>query len=114
MTIDGERLSYCSLPPQSAPVGAEGLNGNRLEALIAGRLKWLNGTVLHYYFFDRQTDGSTVTSGDGTSTFISWVGGDDQKDVVRQSFQRWKDLGIGLEFAEVDDRAEAEVRIGFM
>ncbi|WP_424531457.1 hypothetical protein ACOZ38_15895 [Sphaerisporangium viridialbum] len=114
MTTYSERREYCSLPPQSTPVHAAGLAGTRLEALILGRLKWLNGTVLHYYFFDRETDGSTVTAADGTSGFVSWVGGKDQQDVVRESFLAWKDLGIGLEFAEVDDRAEAEVRIGFM
>jgi hypothetical protein len=30
-----------------------------------------------------------------------------------ESFLHWKDLGIGLEFREVTDRSEAEVRIGF-
>ena len=95
------------------PCEVDGLDGSRLEALIVGRLKWLNGTVLHYYFFDRETDGSRHVAGDGTPTFMSWVGAEEQRAVVRESFRAWHDLGMGLEFA-VDNRAEAEVRIGFM
>jgi hypothetical protein len=34
--------------------------------------------------------------------------------VVRNAFDHWKAQGIGLEFAEVTSRDEAEVRIGFM
>ncbi len=42
-----------------------------------------------------------------------WIGGDDQKQAVKDAFQEWKDLGLGLEFNEVDDPTEAEIRIGF-
>jgi len=35
-----------------------------------------------------------------------------QKEVVRRAFKTWKDLGIGLSFAEVDDPSEAEITIG--
>ncbi|MFC6084581.1 M12 family metallopeptidase [Sphaerisporangium aureirubrum] len=111
---DDEQTEHCALPPQSIPAGAAGLSGTRLEALIGGHLKWLNGTVLHYYFFDRETDGSTVTLADGSSTFVSWVGDQTQRAAIRAAFQEWKNVGIGLEFAEVTDRAEAEIRIGFM
>jgi hypothetical protein len=76
--------------------------------------KWVNGTVLHYYFFDRPTDGQTVFFSDGTSEFRTWTTGNAEKDVVRGAFQRWKDVGTGLEFKEVATRDEAEIRIGFM
>jgi hypothetical protein len=105
---------YCALPPQSIPVEAAGVSGVRLDALINGRLKWLNGTVLHYCFFDQDTDGSTVTLADGSTAFVPWAGDQTQRAAVRAAFQEWKNLGIGLEFAEVTDRAEAEIRIGFM
>ncbi|WP_240720079.1 M12 family metallopeptidase [Pseudarthrobacter sp. NamB4] len=36
-----------------------------------------------------------------------------QQEAVRKAFKEWKDLGIGLEFTEVADRSEAEVRIAF-
>jgi len=61
----------------------------------------VNGTVLRYYFFDEEPE-------------PGWVGGSEQQDVVRRSFQQWKDLGIGLDFEEVSDRRDAEVRIGFL
>ena len=83
-------------------------------AIVEGRKKWVNGTVLHYYFFDRDTDGEVVRFSNGTSRFVTWVGPEAQREVVRDAFQSWKDLGIGLEFEEVEDRNEAEVRVGFM
>ena len=106
-------VRYCNLPPRPAPVLAPGIDLGRARAIIVGRSMWVNGTVLHYYFFDRDTDGSTVRFSDGTSQFVSWVGPADQQDAVRSAFEAWKDLGIGLEFREVDDRSEAEIRIGF-
>ncbi|WP_433239934.1 beta-glucuronidase AbsR1 [Streptosporangium sp. CA-135522] len=107
-------IRYCAIPPQPPPPLPAGLEADRLNAIIATRFTWLNGTVLHYYFFDRESDGSVITiPEDGTERWVSWVGGKDQQDVVRESFQAWKDLGIGLEFAEVTDRVEAELRIGF-
>jgi len=36
-----------------------------------------------------------------------------QADAVRSAFKTWKAIGIGLEFAEVDQLEEAEVRIGY-
>jgi len=60
--------------------------------------KWVNNTVLRYYFFTAPA---------------SWRGGENQKKVVRAAFNEWKKPGLGLEFVEVDDPALAEVRIGF-
>jgi hypothetical protein len=69
--------------------------------------------VLHYHFFDRDTDGSTVTQADGSTRFVSWVAPEAQREAVRDAFAEWKALGIGLDFREVPDRSQAEVRIGF-
>ncbi len=60
--------------------------------------KWVNNTVLHYYFFNAP---------------VSWQAGDDQKQAVRDAFKEWKQLGIGLQFVEVDTPETAEIRIGF-
>jgi hypothetical protein len=106
-------VRYCNLPPRPAPVLPPGIDPGRARAIIVGRSMWVNGTVLHYYFFDRDTDGSSVRFSDGTTRFVSWLGPAAQQDAVRRAFDEWKDLGIGLEFREVDDRSEAEVRIGF-
>jgi len=60
--------------------------------------KWVNNTVLHYYFFEAPA---------------SWKGSSTQKEEVRKAFKKWKKLGIGLKFEEVEDPAAAEIRIGF-
>lgn len=112
--MDTKAYRYCGLKPQPAPQLDPALGYARTRAILLGRAKWVNGTVLHYYFFDEATDGEDVTLPDGSTRFVSWVGAANQRDVVRQAFQGWKDLGIGLDFAEVADRSEAEVRIGFM
>ncbi|MDH6454696.1 MULTISPECIES: M12 family metallopeptidase [unclassified Streptomyces] len=105
---------YCSLAQQSAPVYAPGLAAERLSALIGGSRMWVNSTVLHYCFFDGDTDGSVIpVPGTGQSRRVSWVGAKEQRDVVRECFKEWQDLGIGARFAEVGDRSEAELRIGF-
>jgi hypothetical protein len=109
------RLRYCDQKPQPPPVFAPGLGQGRIDALVVGLSKWSNGTVLHYYFFDDdEKDGSTITFQDGTSRFETWVAGKDQQDVVRTAFDKWKDVGVGLEFQEVTERTQAEVRVGFL
>ncbi|MGW6517956.1 beta-glucuronidase AbsR1 [Streptomyces sp. NPDC054950] len=105
---------YCSLAQQSVPAFAPGLAAERLGALMSGRRMWVNGTVLHYCFLDGESDGSVIAlPGSGGTRWVSWVGGEDQREVVRDCFREWRELGIGVSFAEVADRSEAELRIGF-
>jgi hypothetical protein len=108
------RALQCVLRPQPVPVLPTDLPHERERAILVGRSKWVNSTVLHYYFFNQGTDGENVALSDGSTRFVSWVGPEAQRDAVRQAFRTWKDLGIGLEFTEVQDRSEAEVKIGFM
>lgn len=107
-------FSYCTLRP--APVRSFGPNvtPGRAELILVSAQKWVNGTALHYYFFDKPTDGENVRFSDGSTRFIPWATTSAEKDVVRAAFQKWKDVGIGLEFQEVATREEAEIRIGFM
>ncbi|MEH6453846.1 MAG: M12 family metallopeptidase, partial [Psychromonas sp.] len=42
-----------------------------------------------------------------------WRGGDTQEKAVRDAFSQWKNLGIGLDFREVQVPEEATIRIGF-
>lgn len=88
---------YCAQPPQTEPVLRPDLGPDRTRAILMARAKWANGTVLHYAFLNGGGD----------------VGGEEQLDEVRRAFQEWKDLGIGLDFREVSDPADAEVRIAF-
>jgi len=92
-----EAPHYCALPQVPERTYEMVRSADRLELLILSDKKWVNGTVLHYYFFTNSV----------------WGGGEDQKDVVRRAFQVWKDVGIGIEFREVTVQAEAEIRIGF-
>lgn len=110
---DTDRITYCSLRAGPEPDFGSGFDPVRTESIIVLRSKWVNGTNLHYYFFDRDTDGRNVLMVDGTRRFIKWTTDEAEKDVVRAAFRKWKDLGVGLKFEEVDDRNQAEFRIGF-
>jgi hypothetical protein len=83
------------VPQLPADVMADPL---RLAAIIKTRSKWVNGTVIHYCFF-----------GAGSHFAVPKV----QADAVRGAFAKWKAVGIGLEFLEVKQLSEAEVRIGY-
>jgi len=83
------------VPELSAAVKADPL---RSRAILRIRTKWLNGTVLHYCFFG------------GTSRYSVPK---PQADAIRAAFTKWKAVGIGLEFTEVAQLSEAEVRIGY-
>jgi hypothetical protein len=61
------------------------------------RSKWVSGTVLNYSFFK---DGHFAVPGE-------------QMDAIRTAVDTWKDVGIGLNFREVDQLSEAEIRIGY-
>lgn len=64
--------------------------------------KWVNGTVLRYAFFPNN------------SAFRTWTGTDALKSQVRKAFKQWTDIGIGLKFEEVQERSQAQIRIGFL
>ncbi len=98
-TRKGQKL-LCGIPPrpriQLAPTVAA--NMLRAAAILSTRTKWVNKTVLHYCFFT------------GTSHYAVPK---TQADAVRNAFATWKAVGIGLEFQEVSELHEAEVRIGY-
>ena len=82
-------------PPLPANVMAD---PRRAAAILSSRSKWVNGTVLHYCFF-----------GAGSHFSVPKI----QADAVRGAFAKWKAVKIGLEFQEVSQLSEAEVRIGY-
>jgi len=96
--------NYCSLVEIPARVFAAEVGLHRAEMIIITQKKWVNGTKLKYYFFNGGNDGSPA----------SWKGDLAQKNVVKQAFNTWKSLGIGLEFEETNDKNDAQIRIGFM
>lgn len=105
---------YCALKKMPERVYDPGVTGDRLELIHVLSNKWNSGTTLRYHFFDRDTDGENVMFSDGTTEWRTWVGDEDQKGIVRKGFEAWREIGLGIEFLEVPEREEAEVRIGFM
>ena len=90
-------FSYCSQPVVPERTFELGVNDNRASLIRNSDKKWVNGTRLHYFFFKSS----------------KWRGTATELTEVRKAFKAWKDLGIGLEFAEVAAAEDAEVRIGF-
>ena len=91
---------FCSNLPRPKPQLPEAVMNDvrRASAILSTRSKWANGTVLHYCFFT------------GNSHYaVPQV----QANAIRQAFDAWKAIGIGLEFREVQQLSEAEVHIGY-
>lgn len=114
MNEEKKIINYCSLPVVVKREFGPDMNPHRLSLIREGENKWVNGTVLHYYFFDKETDGTYVSLSNGSREWQTWTTNEDEKNVVRNAFKKWKDLGIGLQFKEVPTREESDVRIGFM
>lgn len=89
---------FCSLPQVPERTFGPEVSPLRARLIRYFDKKWVNGTKLRYYFFD---------SG-------PFSGGNDQKDLVREGFNIWDEVGIGISFEEVTNISEAEVRIGFL
>ena len=100
-TADRPRRSLCAIRLGAPRPLAPSIGGERTRLIVMNREKWVNGTVLHYAFFEN------------AGIFKKWSGSEALKSQVRKAFQRWTALGIGVRFEEVKDRAQAEIRIGF-
>lgn len=87
----------CSLPSVPERTFDPHVSSDRAELIRYVDKKWVNGTTLTYYFFTR----------DGLA------GHPNNVEMVRQGFKVWEDVGIGINFEEVDDIRNATVRIGF-
>jgi hypothetical protein len=98
-----EGMRFCALPPVRERQFDASVSPLRARLIRITDRKWVNGTTLHYYFFDRSNDGPGGR----------WVGPETQRAAVRKAFKKWKDLGLGLEFVEVAEREDAEIRIAF-
>jgi hypothetical protein len=92
MATDETPRGYCDVRPQTVPVLSPELTAGRVRAIRLLRAKWVNGTVLHYHLLS---------------------GPEPQRQAVRDAFAEWKGLGVGLEFVEVTDPSESEVRVAF-
>lgn len=93
-------VRYCAAPPTpelkfSPEVAA---NPSRQRAIIATHGVWMNNTVLHYAFFKTG----------------QWKVPPEQAVVIRKAFKQWQVLPIGIEFREIANLREAEIRIGYL
>lgn len=104
---------YCFIPKIIERPIDPNISPGRLELIVGLEKKWVNGTTLHYYFFNKESDGRTVTFANGSTERKTWKTSEEEMKVVRDAFQKWKDLKIGLNFEEVNSRDDAEIRIGF-
>ena len=83
---------FCrAMPPTRERALSPDIGRLRARLIRYNRKKWANGTVLHYCFMEKHSDAT----------------------VVNAAFEKWKKLGIGLEFVEVSNPEEAEVRVNF-
>lgn len=95
---EGNKGLFCCLPVVPDRQLEANIDPNRESLIRYIEKKWVNHTVLHYYFMEAPD---------------TWKGYEPQRQVVRDSFAAWKALGIGLEFREVSNRTDAEIRIAF-
>ena len=93
-----DKVELCAVPPTPDRLQGVHLDPHRASLIRYHEKKWVNGTVLHYLFFSEPAE---------------WRATTDQHHAVIEAFQRWKDLGIGLDFEEVTNPEDAEIRIGF-
>ncbi len=90
--------AFCELPLVKDRTLAPELAPGRAALIRYIEKKWVNGTIIKYHF---------LKGG------LKWKVNEEQVEAVRDAFQEWKDLGIGLKFSEVDDPAQAQIRVGF-
>jgi hypothetical protein len=90
---------YCAIEPRVQRTLPDAVNADarRAHAIFSVGSKWVNQTVLHYCFFTKGHHAVPAA----------------QATAVRQAFATWKAVGIGLNFQEVKQLSEAEVRIGY-
>ncbi|GAB5474507.1 MAG: hypothetical protein Mars2KO_26060 [Maribacter sp.] len=89
---------FCCLPEVLEREFDTDISDSRERLIRLIDKKWVNGTKLRYYFFK-----TGDFSGDAA-----------HEQLVRDAFDIWKDVGIGLEFEEISEIEEAEIRIGFL
>ena len=97
MTEISTKTQYCYVPKIPERKFDPNVSDHRARLIRNIGNKWVNGTTLHYYFFEKprlRTDNA-------------------QKEMVRKAFDTWMNVGIGIKFQEVFSSEDAEIKIGF-
>jgi hypothetical protein len=105
---------YCSVKKPEPKALKDDLGGLRTKLIIQQSNKWVNGTTLYYFFFNKKTDGAFVKQDDGSKLWVPWRGSKNQMNAVRHGFRIWEKTGFGLRFKEVQEQDKADIRIAFM
>ncbi len=95
---EGMHRRLCNMPKVPERVLPKGIEASVARLIRMLDKKWVNGTELTYCFLNQPSN---------------FAGSDEQKKVVRDGFNIWKSVGIGLKFEEVSNPSDAKVRIGF-
>ncbi|MCH7566745.1 MAG: hypothetical protein IH787_03665 [Nitrospirae bacterium] len=90
-------MQCCGLPMVPIRELEAGIDPGRESLIRSIEKKWVNGTELKYYLFDGG----------------AWGGSDGQQRIVKDAFDEWDALGIGLSFTQVNSAGQADIRIGF-
>lgn len=90
---------FCAQPPVTPIVLPSDIQIDRAYAIYLNHKRWVSTTTLHYCFVER-------------ASHPSWSWSEAEKNVVRDAFQEWKHVGIGLDFVEVARPGDAEIKIG--
>jgi hypothetical protein len=101
---------YCSLKPRPTKPLPAGMKPGRTSLIQLLASKWLNGTSLKYCFMSK----ARFELEDGTWQFYEWAIDPAQAKAVRDAFDVWRNVGIGLTFQEIANPAAADIRIGFL
>lgn len=96
------RKGSCRLPPVALRPLSSPIDPRRARLIRNAEKKWVNGTTLRYHFLDQPA----LLAGPAAQREV-------QREAVRGGFRAWKELGIGINFKEVQQASEAEIRIGF-
>lgn len=98
MLKDSVGQHYCFVPITPEREFALGVSSNRARLIRTAEKKWVNGTILHYCFLDEPQH---------------LRADDSQKNVVKEAFDLWMNVGIGVKFVHVSSPDDAEIKIGF-
>lgn len=101
---------FCHIAQGARRALPSGLHPNRANLIQLLADKWVNGTTLRYCF----VESGMFEENDGSRKEYKWSIPLQDAQVVRDAFNKWKQVGIGLEFQEVSDRNQADIRIGFL
>ena len=99
MLKDSQGQHYCCVPITPQREFGPDVSNNRARLIRVAEKKWVNGTVLHYYFID---DNPRLIAAN-----------DAQKEVVKKAFDLWSNVNIGIKFKQVFSSEDAEIKIGF-